>query len=144
MYQRMKNKTEEMAEKLKLSKVLEKPWTHLIVDFIMKLPVVAGKNTILIVVICKFICPEITSPQWNHLQIIQACLPWWPPFSQHVSWQCCNHPGIPSFTVEILLFNLVFYDGVTLVSVSTLKPPLRVIGVLPLKPQASPKLSVCI
>ena len=50
LYQRMKNKTEEMAEKLKLSKVPEKPWTHLIVDFIMKLPVVAGKNTILVVV----------------------------------------------------------------------------------------------
>jgi len=45
----MKNKTEEMAEKLKLSKVPEKPWTYLIVDFIMKLPVVAGKNTILVV-----------------------------------------------------------------------------------------------
>jgi len=32
---------------------------------------------------------------------------------------------------EILLFNLVFYDGVTPVSVSTLKPLLGVIGVLP-------------
>jgi len=31
---------EEVVEKLKLSEVLEKPWTHLIVDFIMKLPVV--------------------------------------------------------------------------------------------------------
>ena len=38
----------------------------------------------------------------------------------------------------------VFHDGVTLVSVSTLKPPLGAIGVLPLKPQASPILSVCI
>ena len=37
------------AEKLKLSKVPEKPWTHLIVDFITKLPLVAGKNTILVV-----------------------------------------------------------------------------------------------
>jgi len=35
---------------------------------------------------------------------------------------------------EILLFNSVFHDGVTPVSVSTLKPPLGVIGVLPLKP----------
>jgi len=35
--------------------------------------------------------------------------------------------------VEILLFNLVFHDGVIPVSVSTLKPPLRIIGVLPLK-----------
>ena len=41
--------------------------------------------------------------------------------------------GIPSSTAEILLFNLVFYDGVTPVSVSTLKPPLGVIEVLPLK-----------
>jgi len=36
--------------------------------------------------------------------------------------------------VEILLFNLVFYDGVTPVSVSTLKPLLGVIEALPLKP----------
>ena len=35
--------------KLKLSEVLEKPWTHLMVDFITKLPVVAGKDTILVV-----------------------------------------------------------------------------------------------
>ena len=47
--QRMKNKMEELAEKLKLSKVLEKPWTHLTVDFITKLPVVVGKDTILVV-----------------------------------------------------------------------------------------------
>jgi len=47
--QRMKNRTEEVAEKLKLSEVLEKPWTHLMVDFIMKLPVVAGKDAILVV-----------------------------------------------------------------------------------------------
>ena len=57
-----------------------------------------------------------------------------PPFLQHVSWQCCNHLGILSSTAEIILFNLVFYDGVTLVSILTLKPLLGVIGVLPLKP----------
>ena len=45
----MKNRMEEVAGKLKLSKVSEKPWTHLTVDFITKLPVVAGKDTILIV-----------------------------------------------------------------------------------------------
>jgi len=45
----MKNKTEELAGKLKLSEVLEKPWTHLMVDFIMKLPVVVGKNAILVI-----------------------------------------------------------------------------------------------
>jgi len=47
--QRMKNRMEEVAEKLKLSEVPEKPWTHLIVDFITKLPVVAGKDVILVV-----------------------------------------------------------------------------------------------
>jgi len=47
--QRMKNRTEKMAGKLKLSEVPEKLWTHLIVDFITKLPVVAGKDAILVV-----------------------------------------------------------------------------------------------
>jgi len=49
MCQRMKNRTEEIVEKLKLSEMLEKPWTHLIVDFITKLPIVAEKDTILVV-----------------------------------------------------------------------------------------------
>ena len=47
--QRMKNRTEEPVGKLKLSEVPEKPWTHLMVDFITKLPVVAGKDAILVV-----------------------------------------------------------------------------------------------
>ena len=47
--QRMKNKTEELAEKLKLSEVPEKPWLHLMVDFITKLLVIAGKDMILVV-----------------------------------------------------------------------------------------------
>ena len=47
--QRIKNRTEEVAEKLKLSKILEKPWTYLMIDFIMKLPVVAKKDAILVV-----------------------------------------------------------------------------------------------
>ena len=47
--QRMKNRTEELAGKLKLSEVPEKLWTHLTVDFIMKLPMVAGKDAILVV-----------------------------------------------------------------------------------------------
>jgi len=38
----------------------------------------------------------------------------------------------------------VFHDGVNPVSVLTLKLLLRVIGVLPLKPQVSPILSICI
>ena len=40
---------EEVVGKLKLSKVPEKLWTHLTVDFIMKLPVVARKDVILVV-----------------------------------------------------------------------------------------------
>ena len=47
--QRIKNRMEELVGKLKLSKVPEKPWMHLIVDFIMKLPMVVGKNAILVV-----------------------------------------------------------------------------------------------
>ena len=47
--QRMKNRTEELAGKLKLSEVPQKTWTHLTVDFITKLPVVAGKDVILVV-----------------------------------------------------------------------------------------------
>ena len=67
-----------------------------------------------------------------------------PPFLQHVSWQCCNPLDIPSSMAEILLFNSVFHNRVTPISVSTLKPPLGAIGVLPLKPRASPIISVCI
>ena len=47
--QRMKNQMEELAGKLKLSEVPEKPWIHLMVNFIMKLPVVARKDAILVV-----------------------------------------------------------------------------------------------
>jgi len=38
-----------MAEKLKLREVPEKLYTHLTVDFITKLPVVAEKDAILVV-----------------------------------------------------------------------------------------------
>jgi len=40
---------EEVTGKLKLSEVPEKPWTHLIVNLITKLLIVAGKNAILVV-----------------------------------------------------------------------------------------------
>ena len=49
MCQRMKNRMKILAEKLKLSEVSKKPQTHLIVDFIIKLLIVARKNTILVV-----------------------------------------------------------------------------------------------
>ena len=49
LYQRMKNRTEEPVGKLKLSEGPKKPWSHLTVDFIMKLPVVVGKDAVLVV-----------------------------------------------------------------------------------------------
>ena len=45
----MKNRTEEVAGKLKLGEVPEKPWTYISVDFITKLLMVAGKDAILVV-----------------------------------------------------------------------------------------------
>ena len=45
----MKNKIEVLVEKLKLSKILEKLWIYLMVDFITKLPLVVGKDVILVV-----------------------------------------------------------------------------------------------
>ena len=95
-------------------------------------------------VICKSTHLETTFPWWCYLQNIQACLPRWPPFLQHVLWRCCNHPGIPSSMMEILLLNSVFHNRITSVSISILKSLLGVIGVLPLKPWVSPILSVCI
>jgi len=49
LYQRIKNRTEELARKLKLSEIPEKPWLHLTVDFITELLVVAEKDAILVV-----------------------------------------------------------------------------------------------
>ena len=49
MCQRMKNRIEVPTEKLKLSEILEKLWTHLIVNFITKLLLVVRKDTILVV-----------------------------------------------------------------------------------------------
>ena len=49
LYQRMKNRMEEPAGKLKLSEVPKKPWSHLTIDFITKLPVVAEKDIVLVV-----------------------------------------------------------------------------------------------
>ena len=47
--QRIKNRTKEVAGKLKLSEIPEKSWTHLTVDLITKLPIVARKDVILVV-----------------------------------------------------------------------------------------------
>ena len=48
-YQRMKNRAEMLAGKLRLNQVLEKLWQHISVDFITKLPMSNGHNSILIV-----------------------------------------------------------------------------------------------
>jgi len=47
--QRMKNRTEAPAKILMMNKVLEKAWTYLTVDFIMKLLLVVGRDVILVV-----------------------------------------------------------------------------------------------
>ena len=49
MCQRIKNRTEVPAGKLKLSEIPKRLWTYLIVDFITKLLVIAGKDAILVV-----------------------------------------------------------------------------------------------
>ena len=49
MCQRMKNRIEAPVGKLMVNEVLEKMWTYLMVDFITKLPLVAGKDVILVV-----------------------------------------------------------------------------------------------
>ena len=48
MCQRIKNHIEVLEEKLMTNKVQEKPQTYLIVDFITKLPLVVGKDIILV------------------------------------------------------------------------------------------------
>ena len=47
--QRVKNRTEIPVKKLKLNEILEKLQTYLTINFITKLLIVAGKNTILVV-----------------------------------------------------------------------------------------------
>ena len=49
MCQRMKNWTEALVKKLKLSEISKKLWIYLIIDFITKLLLVARNNTILVV-----------------------------------------------------------------------------------------------
>ena len=47
--QRIKNKIETLAEKLIANKILKRLQTYLIVDLITKLPLVVGKDTILVI-----------------------------------------------------------------------------------------------
>jgi len=48
--QRNKNYTEQLAGKLMSNLILEKPWTHILVDFIIKLFLAQRYNTILVIV----------------------------------------------------------------------------------------------
>ena len=48
--QRNKNHTEQPAGKLMPNSIPERPWTHISADFITKLPLVQGYNSILVVV----------------------------------------------------------------------------------------------
>ena len=47
LYQRIKNSTEALVGKLMANEILEKPQTHLKVNFIIKLLLVVEKNVIL-------------------------------------------------------------------------------------------------
>jgi len=51
-YQRYKNQSEAPAEKLMSNTIPEKPWSHILVDFITKLPLAQEYNTILVVCDC--------------------------------------------------------------------------------------------
>jgi len=48
--QRNKNRTQAPAGKLMPNSILEKPWSHILADFIMKLPLAQGYDLILVVV----------------------------------------------------------------------------------------------
>ena len=45
----MKNRAEMLVGKLRPNQIPEKPWQHISVDFIMKLPVSKGHDSILVV-----------------------------------------------------------------------------------------------
>jgi len=47
--QRMKNRVEMLAGKLRPNEIPERPWQHILVDFITKLPVSKGYDSILVV-----------------------------------------------------------------------------------------------
>ena len=47
--QRMKNRAEMLAGKLRPNEVPERPWQHILVDFITKLPMSKGHDSILVV-----------------------------------------------------------------------------------------------
>ena len=71
--QRMKNCTEVLVEKLKLSKLLKKLWIYLTVDFITNLLLVAGKNVILVMCdrLSKIIHFVITTKRTSTKRLVQ-------------------------------------------------------------------------
>jgi len=48
--QRNKNRTEQLAGKLIPNSIPEKPWAHILANFIMKLPLAQGYDFILVIV----------------------------------------------------------------------------------------------
>jgi len=50
--QRYKNRSEALVEKLMPNAILEKPWSHILADFITKLPLAQGYDAILVVYDC--------------------------------------------------------------------------------------------
>jgi len=50
VYQRNKNYTEQPVEKLMPNFIPEKSWTHILADFITKLPLAQGYDSILVMV----------------------------------------------------------------------------------------------
>jgi len=48
--QQNKNRTEQLAGKLMPNSIPEKPWAHILADFITKLPLAQGYDSILVVV----------------------------------------------------------------------------------------------
>jgi len=52
MYQRYKNQSEVPAGKLMPNAIPEKPWSHILADFITKLPLAQGYDAILVVCDC--------------------------------------------------------------------------------------------
>ena len=54
LYQRNKNRTEPLAGKLMPNKAPDKPWVHITADFIVKLPLSRGYNSISVV------CDQLT------------------------------------------------------------------------------------
>jgi hypothetical protein len=68
--QRNKNRTQPPAGKLMPNEVPEKPWTHITADFITKLPLAQGYDTILVVVdrltkMAHFVATTEKHRQWD-------------------------------------------------------------------------------